>query len=102
MTNYGQFSMKKIIKFYGANIRELEDFPFSEAGQFRLIPNEDKILQIRIDENQVLVKGEYLLMDDDKGNYKVLIEKSPLVKLLEEYKTEDFPKDFLFKITELF
>lgn len=101
MENYGAFSRKTIVKFTGTDIRELEDFPFSEAGKFKIIPCENKELQLKIDDKQYLVKGEYLLRENNNGNYKVLIEKQPLVELLEEYQTENFPKDFLFKITEL-
>lgn len=97
---YGNFSMKKIIKFHGSNIRELEDFPFSEVGMFKIIPNESNKLQLRIDNKQVLVNGEYLLRDDI-NKYKILIEKNPIVELLEEYKNCDFPKDFLHKLIEI-
>lgn len=101
MNKYGEFSTKRIVKFTGNSVRELEDFPISEAGKFKYIPNEDKVLQFQIEENQYLCPGNYLLRDTDDGKYVVLIEKSPISRLLEEYAGKDFPKDFQFRITEL-
>lgn len=89
-----------ITKFCGINIRELEDFPFSEVSNFTFIPNELNTIQIKIDKNQALLKNNYLYRDTT-GKYTVLIEKKPIVDLLEEFNTQDFPKDFLYKLIQL-